>query len=92
MQSLTLSQRQLEKLLPEIIDLVADPLSPIRQPDDFDRGYRELVALLSDPTHVQRVFYIREGSKVNRSWRVLGKKRMKWLRKFYEEEMKGNGN
>jgi len=72
-----------------LIDLLADPLSIIRQPEEYAWATVELRKLLSDPDNWEKLHAVKEGKRTNYAIHNLGQKRMEWMDRWYKERVEG---
>ncbi len=67
-----------------LMDVVADPLAPVRTPIEYANAYRDLSTILLNEEIWSSVFEIRDGCKSNYALYNLGKERIEWLTRFKE--------
>ncbi len=65
-----------------LMDIVSDPLAPVRTPVDYANAYRDLSTLLLNEEIWESVFELREGCKSNYALHNLGVERIEWLKRF----------
>ena len=89
MESITLTARQLEKVLIPLIDLATDPLAQLEKPAEWLQAGSALKAILANPENHRRIFEVKTGKASTRPLNVIGQRRSEWLQRFYESEIAG---
>jgi hypothetical protein len=69
------------------IDVLRDPFSPARHPVKYTEAYRDLAVVVTNEDIWRQMFEIQPGCHTNNLIHTLGVERIKWLRKFREQEM-----
>lgn len=85
--TITMTGRQLERVLIPLIDLATDPLAPIERTSKWLQAQSALKAILSNPANYRRIFEVQTGKASTRPLFVIGQRRADWLRRFYEDEV-----
>ena len=88
---MTLSDKRLGMELKRLVGVVADPFSPIRNPEAHQQAVKELRALLSHPDHWNAV-NVEPHERKSLLSRQLGIKRIRWLKTFYQNEVLNREN
>lgn len=83
-----MTARRLAKELKGAVDILSDPMSPVRRPLDYSNAYRDLAFIISDESRWESIFVVEEGSESNFVLHDLGSKRVEWLKSF-KDSLKG---
>ena len=70
------------------VDLLADPLSKSRFPEEYSKAHDELIIILQNPKHWKALHMLKNGARYNRAVNQLGPRRMEWLESFYLSQVK----